>query len=102
MHIFGHIHWGKGTEVAHFDKCQSAYESLMARPKKGAIYDVTDPDRWIDALSVVFYGVYYVCARWTPILPWRGIPRETCQLVNAAQMHGNTGKMGNVVEVVEI
>ncbi len=102
VHVFGHIHWGKGTEKIYFDECQRAYESLMARPKRGLIYDLTDKDRWVDAAKILFYGVYYVLSRWLFLLPGRHVPTDTCLMVNAAQMHGNSGKMGRKVEVVVI
>ena len=101
VHVFGHVHWGKGRETAYFDEAQRAYETLMARPRRGLVYDLTDKERFMDALAIVLYGLYYVIAAWIPF-PGRALPGSSCVLVNAAQMHGNTGKMGTTVEVVVI
>jgi hypothetical protein len=93
------VHWGKGRETLYYDECQRAFETVMTRPKKGLIYDVTDKERWMESLKVLLYGAYYVLVAWVPF-PGRKPPAQTTVLVNAAQMHGNTGRLGNKVEVV--
>ncbi len=113
LHVFGHIHWGKGAERAYFDESQRAYESLMARPRNGLVYDLTDGDRLLDALQAVLYGFHALVAsaasRCLPraLVPHRLLPllqqqqpADGCLMVNAAQMHGNSGRMGRTVDVV--
>lgn len=101
VHVFGHVHWGKGCETAYFDEVQRAYETLMARPRRGPVHDLSDRERYMDALTILLYGLYYVVAAWVPF-SGRLVSRPSCVMVNAAQMHGNTGKMGTGVEVVVI
>ncbi|KAJ2896993.1 calcineurin-like phosphoesterase [Zalerion maritima] len=100
LHIFGHVHWGHGRESAFFDKCQAAYEALMARPGGGPIWDICTPNwGWVYAVQVLVYGSQAVLFKWLMQGPGGG---EGCLMVNAAMMHGNTGKMENRFEVVDI
>ena len=53
----------------------------------------------MDALRVVGYGLLGVIWKWVMLGPGGG---SGSVLVNAALMRGNTGKLGNEVQVVEI
>ncbi len=101
LHVFGHVHWGKGRETVYYDECQKAYESLLARPKTGLLGDLGSVDAWVDASTVLLSGLYWVFFKWS-FVPGMPVSQHAGILVNAAQMHGNTGKMLKKVEVVSI
>ncbi|KAH8197117.1 hypothetical protein TruAng_008722 [Truncatella angustata] len=70
LHVFGHIHCGRGTQPVYWDDCQRAYERLQQRqpwiigqlPKQlnkllpRATMDFVPSYRWIDAAKVLVYG----------------------------------------------
>ncbi|KAK3324166.1 putative calcineurin-like phosphoesterase [Cercophora scortea] len=99
LHVFGHVHWGHGRESVYYDECQRAYESLMARPKRGPIYDLLPNPGWVDALYVLWYGLNSVVWKWIMLGPGAN---NGALMVNAAVMHGNTGKVRNPVMVVDL
>ncbi|KAM7202052.1 calcineurin-like phosphoesterase [Rhypophila sp. PSN 637] len=109
LHIFGHIHWRAGTEPVYFDECQASYESLMSRPCPPSpwyllglgpllnefffpicLLSARSRAAWVDALSVLWYGINSILWKWI----MQG-PRSNNGglFVNAAVMHGNTGKL---------
>jgi len=96
LHVFGHVHWGAGQAVCWWDECEEAYAKGMQRTQ-GWSRGVLDWRLWREAARVVVYGLRGLL--WDKV--WGGQRRNT-RLVNAAQMHGNTGKLGNRVQVVEI
>lgn len=100
LHVFGHVHWGAGRRAMHFDTCQKAYESLMARPARTILGDLVPSGAWLDALRVVLYGVHAVLFKWLMLGP--GGNRGGTLLVNAALMKGNTGRIGNPVQIVDL
>jgi Icc-related predicted phosphoesterase len=96
LHVFGHVHWGAGQEVVFFDKCHDAYEegmSVQPRWFRGLL----NPWLWWNVFRVVYRGLRELI--WDRV--WGGQVPSTI-MVNAAQMHGNTGKLGNPIQVVEI
>ncbi|WYZ45367.1 hypothetical protein EsH8_VIII_000683 [Colletotrichum jinshuiense] len=99
LHVFGHVHWGHGRQAIHFDECQRAYENLMAKPPRGLIRDLFPHSGWMDALRVLGYGVHGVV--WKLLMVGPG-GNTSSLMVNAAQMYGNTGRLGNRVEVVDL
>ncbi|KXX73266.1 putative rhamnogalacturonate lyase C [Madurella mycetomatis] len=99
LHIFGHVHWGRGKESVYYDKSQRAYESLMARPSSGFIYDLVPSVRWMDAFYVVRYGIGNLLWKWLMLGPGSN---NGGLMVNAALMYGNTGRLGNRVAVVDL
>ena len=100
LHVFGHVHWGHGRRAMHFDACQEAYEALMSRPSRGPIWDFFPNGGWIDAVKVVVYGVHSVIFKWLMLGP--GGNTSGSLLVNAALMKGNSGKLGNPVQIVDL
>lgn len=70
LHVFGHIHCGRGVQPVHWDDFQRAYERLkgreswvMAKLPQGvgkllprSIIDVAPSYRWIDTLKILVYG----------------------------------------------
>lgn len=96
LHVFGHVHWGAGSEVVHWDRAHEAYvkgmqmESLYAR-------GLLSPGLWWNVLRVLYRGVRELL--WDRV--WGGQSAHTL-LVNAALTKGNTGQLGNPVQVVEV
>lgn len=99
LHVFGHVHWGHGRQTVHFDDCQRAYEALMSRPPRGLFRDLFPHSGWRDALAVLGYGIHGVVWKWLMVGPGGN---TSSLMVNAAQMYGNTGRLGNPVEVVDL
>ncbi|KAK0714582.1 calcineurin-like phosphoesterase [Lasiosphaeris hirsuta] len=99
LHVFGHVHWGHGRESVYYDECQKAYESLMARTWKGPIRDFLPCPAWLDALSVVWYGISSILWKWLMAGPGSN---NGGLMVNASVMYGNTGKTSNEVTVVDL
>ncbi|KAK0621582.1 Metallo-dependent phosphatase-like protein [Bombardia bombarda] len=100
LHVFGHIHWGHGRESIYFDECQRAYESVMARPKRGLIYDVVSSAAWMDAFRILWHGLNSIVWKWVMLGPGSN---NGGLMVNAAVVYGNTGKLRrNPVTVVEL
>lgn len=96
LHVFGHVHWGAGREVVHWDRAHEAYVEGMGMQSKYA-RGVLSPGLWWNVIRVVYRGVRELL--WDRV--WGGQSAHTV-LVNAAQTKGNTGKLGNAVQVVEI
>ncbi|KAF1933038.1 Metallo-dependent phosphatase [Didymella exigua CBS 183.55] len=96
LHVFGHVHWGAGREVVYWDRAHEAYVRGMgieSRYTRG----VLNPGSWWDVVRVLYRGVRELL--WDRV--WGGRSEHTI-LVNAALTKGNTGKLGNPVQVVEI
>ena len=96
LHVFGHVHWGAGQEVVWWDGAHDAYEKGM-HIKTGWTLGILNPWLWLNIVRVGYRGLRGLI--WDKV--WGGQGPSTI-LVNAAQMHGNTGKLGNPVQVVEI
>ncbi|EGO59178.1 hypothetical protein NEUTE1DRAFT_40599 [Neurospora tetrasperma FGSC 2508] len=104
LHVFGHVHWGAGREAVYYDECQRAYESLMARgadvpfpPAFPSIFSV-----WMDSMDaarVIWHGTTAVVWKWVMQGPGSN---NGALLVNASVTYGNTGKVINPVQVVEL
>jgi Icc-related predicted phosphoesterase len=96
LHVFGHVHWGAGQEVVWWDGCHDAYEKGMGMRSKWT-HGLLNPWLWGNVVRVVYRGLRGLI--WDRV--WGGQGSNTI-MVNAAQMHGNTGKLGNPVRVVDI
>ncbi|KAF5004518.1 hypothetical protein FDECE_9002 [Fusarium decemcellulare] len=99
LHVFGHVHWGYGKESVYFDEFQETYERLMSRPRRGLIRDFVPNETWLDILQLLFQGIHSVAWKWLMSGPGSN---NGSLMVNAAQMHGNSGKVKNRAVVVEI
>ncbi|EFX04273.1 phosphoric ester hydrolase [Grosmannia clavigera kw1407] len=91
LHVFGHVHWGAGREVLHWDASQQAYESLMGE---------ASPSSWLACLRLLLSGVLSSAAA----LAWPSMTIDcpTTVLINAAQMYGDTGRLRNDVQVIDL
>lgn len=96
LHVFGHIHWGAGQSVVWWDGCHDAYINGMETRSKYT-HGLLSPRLWFNVIRVGYRGVRELI--WDKV--WGGQGPGTI-MVNAAQMHGNTGKLGNPVQVVDI
>ncbi|CAJ2512347.1 Uu.00g053620.m01.CDS01 [Anthostomella pinea] len=88
-HIFGHVHWGRGTQAVFWDDCQKSYEKVMSRRKRGPIWDVLPNRGWIDVFKVLFHGVMGILWQWF----WLGGVSSGSVMINAAVQHGNSGEL---------
>lgn len=99
LHVFGHVHWGHGTQPVHWDDCQRAFESLLSRPPRGPLRDLLPHAGWLDAVKVVAHGFASVLWTWLMV----GLSGNSGSImVNAAQMIGNTGQVESRAVVVVI
>jgi hypothetical protein len=96
LHVFGHVHWGAGRTVVHWDKAHDAYVQGLGTQSKYT-RGVLNPGLWWNVVRVLYRGLRELL--WDRV--WGGQSTHTI-LVNAAQTYGNTGKLGNPVQVVEI
>ncbi|KAG5751315.1 hypothetical protein H9Q69_003236 [Fusarium xylarioides] len=99
LHVFGHVHFGYGTESAFFDTFQETYERIMSRPRRGLIRDFIPNEAWLDYLRLVAQGLHSVAWKWLMSGPGSN---NGSLMVNAAQMKGNSGKVKSRAVVVEI
>jgi predicted phosphodiesterase len=96
LHVFGHVHWGAGKTVVWWDKAHDAYVrglSIKSKLTRG----VFNPKLWWNVVRVVYRGLREVL--WDRV--WGGQSPNTI-MVNAAQTFGNTGNVGNPIQIVDI
>jgi calcineurin-like phosphoesterase family protein len=94
LHVFGHVHWGAGRQVVWWDGAHEAYVQGM-----GAASGLS-PRLWWSVVRVLYRGLRELLWAWV----WGGQRAHTV-MVNAALMHGNTGRLGKEkgrVQVVDI
>jgi predicted phosphohydrolase len=88
LHVFGQVVWWEG--------CHDAYEKGM-RVHPRWFGGWLNPGLWWNAFRVMYRGLRELI--WDKV--WGGQGPNTI-MVNAAQMHGNTGKLGNPSQVVDV
>ena len=88
MHVFGHIHIGRGVESVRWDAPQKAYEEILAS-RLG----------WRGLLSLVWYKVLTWFWFWVRS---RGTEDGTTVMVNAASVGGFRDEQKKGAIVVEI
>jgi predicted phosphodiesterase len=96
LHVFGHVHWGAGQTVVWWDKAHDAYTQGLAVRSRWT-HGILNPRIWWSVVRVFYRGVRELL--WDRV--WGGKSTSTI-MVNAAQTHGNTGELGNTVQVVVI
>ncbi|KAJ4986066.1 rhamnogalacturonate lyase C 5 [Stagonosporopsis vannaccii] len=96
LHVFGHVHWGAGREVVHWDRAHEAYVQGMGTASTYT-RGLLNAGLWWNVVQVLYRGVRELL--WDRV--WGGQSAHTI-LVNAAQTKGNTGKLGNRVQVVDM
>lgn len=96
LHVFGHVHWGAGQTVVWWDRAHDAYVrglSIKSKWTRG----ILNPKLWWNVVRVAYRGMRELL--WDRV--WGGQSPNTI-MVNAAQTCGNTGKLGNPIQVVDI
>ncbi|KAF1948030.1 metallophosphoesterase domain-containing protein 2 [Clathrospora elynae] len=96
LHVFGHVHWGAGQTVVWWNRAHEAYVrglSIESRWTRGLL----NPKLWWNVVKVACRGIQELL--WDRV--WGGQSPNTI-MVNAAQMYGNTGELGNAIQVVDI
>jgi len=96
LHVFGHVHAGRGQEVVYWDAAQKVYEAGLAR-RDGFISSAFDIALWTSTVRMVVHGA--TASIWE--LVWGGKARSSL-LVNASLMYNNTGQLLNEAQVVDI
>jgi predicted phosphodiesterase len=96
LHVFGHVHWGAGQDVIWWGGCHDAYVNGMEIRSRWSL-GLLNPRLWFNVVKVGYRGTRELI--WDRV--WGGKGPSTIT-VNAAQMHGNTGKLGNAVQFVDI
>ncbi|KAI4149725.1 MAG: hypothetical protein LQ340_004472 [Diploschistes diacapsis] len=93
LHVFGHVHAGRGKERVYWDGAQKAYERLA--PRK-SIFSLISPTFWLDVARVLVYNVIGIV--WTRI--W-GAELEGTIMVNSALVdyYGKLRHNGQMVEI---
>lgn len=99
LHIFGHVHYGFGRESAYFDDLQLAYERFLSRPPQKLIWEIVPNRSWLDVAHIMFLGVETVLWKWLMGGPGSN---QGSVLVNAAQMHGSSGKVRSRAVVIDM
>lgn len=96
LHVFGHVHWGAGKTVVWWDKAHDAYVRGLSLESKWS-HGLLNPRLWWNVVRVLYRGIRELL--WDRV--WGGQSANTI-MINAAQMRGNTGNLGNPVQVVDI
>ncbi|KAI1468698.1 Metallo-dependent phosphatase [Daldinia caldariorum] len=89
VHMFGHVHCGRGMQHVFWDECQTQYETAMSRPKPGLFYNVLDYRAWLDVYRVLYYGVTSILWHW---LFLGGVANRSI-LINAGMQDGTRGRL---------
>ncbi|OTA81130.1 hypothetical protein M434DRAFT_401476 [Hypoxylon sp. CO27-5] len=89
IHVFGHVHWGRGIQPIYWDDCQTFYEKVMSRPKRGPIYDMLPHSGWLDAWRMLYKGAISILWHWFML----GGAANGSVMINAAMQHGTSGKL---------
>lgn len=63
------------------------------------VRDIFPHAGWVDAFKIVYHGINSILWKWLMLGPGGN---TGSMMVNAAQMLGNTQKMGNKAQVVDI
>ncbi|OAA68408.1 phosphoric ester hydrolase [Niveomyces insectorum RCEF 264] len=110
LNVFGHIHWGAGRQVVFWDASQRAYEVLMEADKadvgvRGLLSSLAAlPGRLLNLGRLLATAVVtsLLLPLWL-VAPTSRVGRTNgTVLINAGQMHGNTGRLGRNVQVVDL
>ena len=96
LHVFGHVHAGRGREVAHWDEAQRVYERGCTR-RDGFLTSSLNVFLWFDVVMMACHGLSSLV--WKTV--WGGEERASW-LVNASLTYSNTGRLDNVPQVVDI
>lgn len=98
VHVFGHVHAGRGVEAVFWDDEQRMYEKIKGREGRRVFWGGSlGVGWWMDVLKLMVYGVSGVL--WTRV--W-GAEGEGTVMMNAAVVEWSTGKIKYKAQVVDI
>ncbi|CAK7564648.1 MAG: hypothetical protein SEPTF4163_002544 [Sporothrix epigloea] len=103
LHVFGHVHWGAGRQTVFWDETQRAYEVLVETEtaQTGSLGSrLSYLGRLLAAatMATVLLPVWLFAPE---VLAANGRGAKSV-LVNAGQMLGNTGRLGENVQVIDL
>ena len=93
IHVFGHVHAGRGKERVFWDESQKAFERLAAQK---SIWNLLSITFWLDVVRVLLYDIIGVV--WRRI--W-GAESEGTLMVNSAMVDYH-GVLRNAAQIVDI
>ena len=93
LHVFGHVHGGRGRESVQWDRAQKAYERIAGRQRW---LDMLRIGFWLDVARVLVYGAVGIV--WARV--W-GADAEGSILVNSALVDWKNNLLfdGRVIEI---
>ena len=98
LHIFGHVHAGRGREDVFWDAEQESYENLCELGQKDSSWwRLLSPRMWLSIGRMVMFGISGLL--WTKV--W-GAETEGTTMVNAALIDWRIGKIGYGAQIVDI
>ena len=98
VHVFGHVHAGRGREDVFWDGEQESYERLRGRGPGGlSWWGFLSPGVWSETVRMVVLGIAGLL--WTKV--W-GAEAEGTTMVNAALIDWTVGKIGYEAQIVDI
>ncbi|CAF9910053.1 MAG: hypothetical protein GOMPHAMPRED_006937 [Gomphillus americanus] len=93
LHIFGHVHAGRGKQKVYWDEAQKAYEKVMSRQR---VIDILNLWLWIDCMRVIAYDLVGIL--WTRV--W-GAESQGTTMVNSAIVD-YYGKVKNPPQTIDL
>ncbi|OCK83122.1 Metallo-dependent phosphatase [Lepidopterella palustris CBS 459.81] len=96
LHVFGHVHAGRGREVLGWERGQAAFERACRR-RNGGLWELLSFPAWVDLVSVVLSEILGIVGDRLG----RG-RRMRSMLVNAAMLYDRSGCPENGVHVILI
>ncbi|MCJ1243171.1 hypothetical protein MMC30_000368 [Trapelia coarctata] len=98
VHVFGHVHAGRGREAVFWDEEQKTYERLKRREGRWVFWGGSLGMGWcLDVLKLLVFGALGVL--WTRV--W-GAEGQGTVMINAAVVEWSTGKIKYKAQVVDI
>ncbi|CAK7206866.1 hypothetical protein SEUCBS139899_009672 [Sporothrix eucalyptigena] len=103
LHVFGHVHWGAGRQTVFWDATQRAYEVLV-EPETAETETLGNRLSYLGRLVAAATMATLLLPVWLfapDVLAADGRGASSV-LINAGQMYGNSGRLGDNVQVIDI
>ncbi|CAK7238600.1 MAG: hypothetical protein STHCBS139747_000016 [Sporothrix thermara] len=103
LHVFGHVHWGAGRQTVFWDETQHAYEVLV-EPRSAKTLSLGSRLGYLGRLVAAAAMATLLLPVWLfapGVLAAEGRGARSV-LINAGQMRGNTGNLGDNVQVIDL
>ena len=101
LHVFGHVHSGRGKIVLKWDATQAVYERACARNREnrtGGMVELLNIFAWVDFFLVLILGGWSLAKSW---IGWDRAEKRTV-LINAAMWYDEAGNQIAPIQVVDI